>query len=135
MNENTIHTDKDGGEFLVSESQNVQVMLDQTQYRSKPPQKRMGVISNRLKRGATEIPIDELAIKVGTLGCPFIPAFLDGMGCKAENWVCQQVFCLDFDNKILKITLEEFIDYYSGVSAQIDDDVYFSTMMANCWKL
>ncbi len=108
MSEKVIYKTSDGSEILVSNSQTVQVMLDGTQYESKPPQPLMGVISNRLKRGATMILLDELAIKVGTLGCPFIPAFLDGRGCKKENWVCQQVFCLDFDNKDDKITLEEF---------------------------
>ena len=36
---------------------------------------------------------------------------------------------------LLKVTLEEFVNYYSGVSASIDTDDYFVTMMQNAWKL
>jgi hypothetical protein len=31
------------------------------------------------------------------------------------------------------VTLDEFIDYYSAVSASIDDDAYFNLMMENSW--
>jgi len=31
------------------------------------------------------------------------------------------------------VTRDEFVDYYSGVSASIDDDNYFSLMMTNSW--
>uniref|UniRef100_A0AC34Q045 EF-hand domain-containing protein n=1 Tax=Panagrolaimus sp. JU765 TaxID=591449 RepID=A0AC34Q045_9BILA len=34
-----------------------------------------------------------------------------------------------------KVTKEEFINYYAGVSAAIDTDVYFDLMMRNSWKL
>ncbi|XP_072172697.1 calcyphosin-like protein [Diadema setosum] len=34
-----------------------------------------------------------------------------------------------------KVTKEEFINYYSAVSANIDTDIYFITMMTNAWKL
>lgn len=35
----------------------------------------------------------------------------------------------------LKVTQEEFMNYYAGVSASIDTDVYFIVMMRNAWKL
>jgi hypothetical protein len=31
--------------------------------------------------------------------------------------------------------LEEFIEYYTNVSASIDDDMYFSQMMNSSWNL
>ncbi|KAL8622459.1 hypothetical protein ACOMHN_034124 [Nucella lapillus] len=33
------------------------------------------------------------------------------------------------------ITMEEWMDYFAGVSVSIDNDVYFSLMMTNAWKL
>jgi Ca2+-binding EF-hand superfamily protein len=34
-----------------------------------------------------------------------------------------------------KISPEEFIEYYTHVSANIDNDAYFELMMSNCWNL
>ena len=30
---------------------------------------------------------------------------------------------------------EEFVEYYTHVSANIDTDSYFEIMMSNCWNL
>lgn len=34
-----------------------------------------------------------------------------------------------------KVNLNEFMDYYSNVSASIDDDAYFELMITNAWNL
>ena len=34
-----------------------------------------------------------------------------------------------------KVSINEFMDYYSNVSASIDDDEYFNLMMTNAWNL
>jgi hypothetical protein len=34
-----------------------------------------------------------------------------------------------------RVTLEEFIEYYTNVSASIDDEMYFQAMMNSAWNL
>ncbi|KAJ8357688.1 hypothetical protein SKAU_G00204820 [Synaphobranchus kaupii] len=60
---------------------------------------------------------------------------------RSGEWSEERVFhsFLDsFDSpydKDGKVTLEEFVNYYSGVSASIDTDEYFVTMMRKAWRL
>jgi len=34
-----------------------------------------------------------------------------------------------------RITLEEFVEYYTNISASLDNDEYFSLMMNSSWNL
>ncbi|XP_032076118.1 calcyphosin [Thamnophis elegans] len=60
---------------------------------------------------------------------------------KSGEWTEDQVFSAFLesfdspDDKDGKITNEEFLNYYSGVSASIDSDEYFVDMMKAAWKL
>ncbi|NXA08982.1 CAPSL protein, partial [Sapayoa aenigma] len=57
------------------------------------------------------------------------------------DWTEDEVFRAFLDNfdspydKDGKVTIEEFIDYYSGVSASIDTDIYFIILMKTAWRL
>ncbi|XP_018604116.2 calcyphosine-like b isoform X1 [Scleropages formosus] len=57
------------------------------------------------------------------------------------EWTEEQVFRTFLDNfdspydKDGKVTKEEFLNYYCGVSASVDNDVYFILMMKTTWKL
>ncbi|KAL2294196.1 hypothetical protein Nmel_007920 [Mimus melanotis] len=84
------------------------------------------------KTGDGVITIDDLR---GVYNVKYHPKYLNG------DWTEDQVFRHFLDNfdspydKDGKVTIEEFMNYYAGVSASIDTDVYFILMMKNAWKL
>ncbi|XP_055037064.2 calcyphosine-like b isoform X2 [Misgurnus anguillicaudatus] len=84
------------------------------------------------KTGDGVITIEDLR---GVYNVKKHPKYLNG------EWTEEQVFrkFLDSfdspDDKDGQVTKEEFLNYYSGVSASIDTDVYFIVMMRNAWKL
>jgi hypothetical protein len=34
-----------------------------------------------------------------------------------------------------RVTFDEFVEYYTNISASIEDDMYFSQMMNSAWNL
>ena len=86
----------------------IDVMLDRTQYRSKPPRKdsAWGRINHAIANNWVSITIPELA-RLLTLGCSFTPGvFRDGKRSN-DTWVQQQAFGLDFDHDY---RIDEFLD-------------------------
>ncbi|NWV74666.1 CAPSL protein, partial [Dasyornis broadbenti] len=84
------------------------------------------------KTGDGVITIEDLR---GVYNVKYHPKYQNG------DWTEDQVFRAFLDNfdspydKDGKVTTEEFMNYYAGVSASIDTDVYFIVMMKNAWKL
>nr|XP_057912955.1 calcyphosine-like b [Doryrhamphus excisus]XP_057912956.1 calcyphosine-like b [Doryrhamphus excisus] len=84
------------------------------------------------KTGDGVITIEDLR---GVYDAKYHPKYQNG------EWTEEQVFRTFLDNfdcpydKDGKVTQEEFINYYCGVSASIDNDVFFILMMRNAWKL
>ena len=65
------------------------------------------------------------------------PAVLDGR--KTERQVLEE-FLSTFEMQLSDkpdgiVTEDEFIEYYTNVSASIDDDGYFSQMMNQAWNI
>ncbi|NXO28974.1 CAPSL protein, partial [Cisticola juncidis] len=84
------------------------------------------------KTGDGVVTIEDLR---GVYNVKYHPKYING------DWTEDQVFRAFLDNfdspndKDGKVTTEEFMNYYAGVSASIDTDVYFIIMMKNAWKL
>jgi Ca2+-binding EF-hand superfamily protein len=82
--------------------------------------------------GSGIVTFDELRTSYAR-GLPNHPAVKAGI--KTEQQVLQE-FVADWDkNADGKITEAEFVEYYSDVSAGIDDDDYFELMMRNAWHM
>ncbi|XP_029693479.1 calcyphosine-like b isoform X2 [Takifugu rubripes] len=84
------------------------------------------------KTGDGVITIEDLR---GVYNAKYHPKYQNG------EWSEDQVFRTFLDSfdcpydKDGKVTKEEFVNYYCGVSASIDSDVYFIIMMKHAWKL
>ncbi|XP_033760508.1 calcyphosin-like protein [Pecten maximus] len=78
------------------------------------------------------ITVDDLKLRYNV---QFHPKFVSGEWSEAQ---CLREFLDSFDSETNKdglVTSDEFVDYYSGVSAFIDSDQYFEEMMRKCWQL
>lgn len=63
------------------------------------------------------------------------PKYLNGEWTEDQ---CLRTFLDAFDtpdNKDGTVTEDEFMSYYSGVSASVDNDAYFDLMMRQAWKI
>ncbi|XP_076321884.1 calcyphosin-like protein [Tachypleus tridentatus] len=104
----------------------------------RPPmsQARLNLIEQAFRKldrtGDKVITVDDLR---GLYNARYHPKYQNGE--LTENQVFE-LFLKSFDspsNPDAKVTWEEFVNYYSGVSASIDTDAYFDLMMRQAWKL
>ena len=86
-----------------------QVSFDKKRHAEKPTGNEIGKINNRLYKES--IAYDKLAYEVGKYGCTFSPAIYNGKRRK-ENFICQQLIALDFDNSVAFVEIKERANHY-----------------------
>lgn len=90
------------------------------------------------KDGSGIIEVSDL---VGVYNGKKHPAVMDGR--KTEEQVLGEFLetfethhnIMNGNERDFRVTLEEFLEYYTNVSASIDDDMYFQAMMNSAWNL
>ncbi|XP_072113607.1 calcyphosine-like b isoform X2 [Mobula birostris] len=84
------------------------------------------------KTGDGVITVEDLR---GVYNCKHHPKYQNGEMTEEQLF---RTFLDNFDSPYDKdgiVTQFEFINYYSGVSASIDNDAYFILMMKSCWRM
>ena len=84
----------------------INIQIDCEGFAVKPDKKKTIEISRRITENEMEITIEEFADLVGNKGHAFLSAYLASVR-KAENFVYQKVFALDFDGTI---SVDEFLE-------------------------
>ncbi|CAF0795601.1 unnamed protein product [Rotaria sordida] len=118
--------------------QSGQIDYDEFLRRLRPPMNsfRLDLIAKAFakldKNHDGQITVDDLR---GVYIVKHHPKYMNGEW--SEDQVLRQFLdCFDYGkHKDGIVTREEFIDYYSGVSASVDNDMYFDLMMRNSWKI
>jgi Ca2+-binding EF-hand superfamily protein len=82
------------------------------------------------KDGSGKIDLSDVA---NTYDVTFHPKFKSGEATKDE--ILMEFMAQWDDSKDGKVSKEEWIDYYTDVSASIDEDDYFELMMRNAWHI
>ncbi|XP_023235772.1 calcyphosin-like protein [Centruroides sculpturatus] len=107
-------------------------------YLLQPPMSagRINLINQAFKKmdrtGDGVITIEDLK---GVYNAQKHPKYLNGEMTEDQVFL---MFLKSFDcpnNPDGKVTEEEFLNYYAGVSSSIDTDAYFDLMMRNSWKI
>ena len=90
------------------------------------------------KNGDGVVDLEDL---VGTYNAARHPAVLEGRKTQ-EQVLAEFLETFETHHNILfdsvsnhQVTRDEFVEYYTNVSASIDDDIYFQQMMINAWRL
>ncbi|CAF0711281.1 unnamed protein product [Brachionus calyciflorus] len=119
-------------------NQNGQIDYEEFLVNVRPPMNnfRLNLISKAFQRmdrtGDGRITFEDLK---GVYKVNKHPRFLSGE--MNESQIFRQ-FLDEFDASSHKdgtVTFQEFVDYFAGVSASIDTDIYFDCMMRQCWKI
>uniref|UniRef100_T1J5A4 EF-hand domain-containing protein n=1 Tax=Strigamia maritima TaxID=126957 RepID=T1J5A4_STRMM len=127
----------DGVFKLLDKDESGSIDFDEFLVALRPPmsQPRVDLVAAAFKKldktGDGVITTDDLR---GVYNVKSNPKFVNGE--MTQEQIFRQ-FLDNFDSKDKDgvVTSEEFLNYYAGVSASVDSDVYFDLMMRNAWKL
>jgi Ca2+-binding EF-hand superfamily protein len=122
----------------VDTDKNGSISFDEFLVKLRPPmnQARKSIVEKAFRKfdvtGDGQVTIDDVK---RVYNAEKHPKYLNGEWTKDDVF---RHFLVSFDSPYEPdgiVTLEEFFNYYSGVSASVDNDAYFDLMIRNAWKL